>query len=282
MKICTDLYGGKPLFGGKEQPLEADEIYCDCANRCTLYAQGKCLCCRAFLSRRCPNGRVVTTQGYTTRAKKYSAFRQKYVNDVTYGKLNYPNSDCFAIVGDMYWFRLKHVTVKKADKTESANCANGYVVNQAANRDSYIPVNETTPALLHQIFTYRPVTFYDHKEITAYRTEVVPNIVYAIKKTAPMLYTWLVEYCPEYASNAYTPNYIGMYAYTRTLSNGSILTDCHGNRGVLKDGKIYCDSFVKGHVPFDGKSATVVVEVSDTATYKITDNAQVDENTKFK
>ena len=73
-----------------------------------------------------------------------------------------------------------------------------------------------------------------------------------------------------------------MWAYTKTLKNGAVIEDCHGNEGVIKDGKIYCDDFAGGFVPFNGESATVVVEIKDTDIFKITDNSQVDENTKFK
>lgn len=44
---------------------------------------------------------------------------------------------------------------------------------------------------------------------------------------------------------------------------------------------IYCDN-LKGIVPFGGESASVVIELGETSTIKITDNSQVCERTIFK
>ena len=101
-KICVGLYGGKSIFKGKEVPLQGDTIYCECPDKCSLYKEGKCLCVRR-LGIKCPNGTVTTEKGYTSRAKKYGAFRQKYTGDETYAKLKSPIHNKFAIVGDYYW-----------------------------------------------------------------------------------------------------------------------------------------------------------------------------------
>lgn len=43
--------------------------------------------CVRRLGIKCPNGTVTTEKGYTSRAKKYGAFRQKYISDETYARL---------------------------------------------------------------------------------------------------------------------------------------------------------------------------------------------------
>ena len=40
-KINVDLYGGKGLFGGRETPLEAEEIFCDRFEQCTYSSPKK-------------------------------------------------------------------------------------------------------------------------------------------------------------------------------------------------------------------------------------------------
>lgn len=95
------------------------------------------------------------------------------------------------------------------------------------------------------------------------------------------LYQELTEKYPEYKSEKYIQNYVGRYAYTRTLRDGCTIHDGRGNVGVLKDGKIYCDN-LKGIVPFGGESASVVIELGETSTIKITDNSQVCKGTIFK
>lgn len=285
-KICVKVYGGRSLFGGREHPLEAHEIYCEQPNHCTLYAQGKCLNCRGNFRFMCPTGKVNLVKGYTSRAKKYGEFKAKYTSDPLYNKLSFPQSDCFAIVGDNYWFRLEHVIAKKARTQEEMAKANafGYILTNAyiTDGDFYIPKADLNVDLLHEIFTYRPTRMWDCAEKTEYKRETIPKIIYTLKRYVPEFYMQLITKYPMYRNDAYVPNYVGQYAYTKTLRNGAVLRDCHGNEGILKDGKIYCNNYNRGFVPFDGKSASVVVELSDTATYKITDNSQVDMNTKFK
>lgn len=286
-KICVNLYGGKSIFGGRETPLEADEIFCDNAKSCTLYKEGKCLCCRAAFARKCPNGRVITTKGYTSRARKYGEFRSKYTNDKVYSKLKYPQENYFAILGDKYWFRLTYVAARKADERDDRRRVNewGYIVDNTAtigNNQLIIPCDEINIDLLNTILSYIPRTFFGNDIITDYQDKAVPRILNEMKEKAPDLYTQLAEKYPKYKNEEYAPNYVGMWAYTKTLKNGAVIKDCHGNEGVVKDGKIYCDTYTSGFVPFGGKSATVVVEIKDTDVFKITDNSQVDENTKFK
>lgn len=44
-KINVGLYGGKGIFGGREEPLRSETIYCSDAENCSLYKAGKCLNC---------------------------------------------------------------------------------------------------------------------------------------------------------------------------------------------------------------------------------------------
>ena len=67
-KINVQLYGGRSVFGGRETPLEADIIYCDCKDKCSLYKNGNCLNCRVLFGDQCKKGSVETIKGYTSRA----------------------------------------------------------------------------------------------------------------------------------------------------------------------------------------------------------------------
>lgn len=285
-KICVNLYGGKPLFGGREVPQEADILYCDSSDKCSLFKEGKCLNCRSLFGDHCNKGKVERVKGYTSRAAKYHSFRAKYMADETYNKLNYPSAYA-AVLDDELWLNLTYVCVYKPDNPDKPHRGIlnewGYVIESgvgAAISRSYLhlPLSEANIDFLHKIFCYKPITFFGYEEIKDYSRKIVPNILADLKKAAPEIYGELIAKYPEHNVE---PNYIGRWAYTKTLKNGTELTDCHGNKGVLKDGKIYCESFSKGFVPFDGYSATVVVEVKDTDTYRITDNAQWDENTRF-
>lgn len=283
-KICVNLYGGKPLFGGREVPQEADILYCDSSDKCSLFKEGKCLNCRSPFGDRCNKGRVERAKGYTSRAAKYHSFRAKYMADETYNKLEYPSAYA-AILGDELWLNLTYVYVHKPHKDEDGWRANkwGYIIENSvgmiARNYLHLPLAEANIDFLHKIFSYAPSPVFGSGTIKDYPQKVVPNILADLKKIAPEIYGELIAKYPEHDVE---PNYIGRWAYTKTLKNGVELTDCHGNKGILKDGKIYCESFSKGFVPFNGVSATVIVDVSDTDTYKITDNSQWDENTLFR
>ena len=280
-KICVGLYGGKSIFGGKETPLEGDTIYCECPDRCSLYKEGKCLCVRR-LGIKCPNGTVTTEKGYTSRAKKYGAFRQKYTGDETYAKLKSPIHNKFAVVGDYYWFSAGCVKARKAKEDDSPReVVSGYVLWTGIGTSEFcIPIADMNIQLLNAILSYSPRNIFGESLEKEY-LEYVADILKEMQEIAPELYQELTEEYPEYKSEKYIPNYVGRYAYTRTLRDGCTIYDGRGNVGVLKDGKIYCDNF-KGIVPFGGESASVVIELGETSTIEITDNSQVCKGTIFK
>lgn len=279
-KINVNLYGGKSIFGGKESPLEADEIYCDREDKCSFYADGKCLRCRAFLAPRCKFGKNSVTKGYTSRAAKYYDFKKKYSGDELYNKLNYP-SELAAVVGDMLYLNLKYTLVRKRTEKDEAwrKDTNGYLISEVGfcSGDTWIPMSEATNELLYAIFSYRPCAMMGGV-ITDYQAKVVPDVLMSLKKCAPKIYN---KFISEYPQFDLSPNYVGKYAYIKTMVDGSILTDCHGNKFTLKDGKLIGESIKRGFTPFDG-TMDCVVSVDDTKIYKVDNNAQCNENTKFK
>lgn len=280
-KICVGLYGGKSIFKGKEVPLQGDTIYCECPDKCSLYKERKCLCVR-HLGIRCPHGAVITEKGYTSRAKKYGTFRQKYISDETYAKLKSPLYNRFAIVGDNYWFSTGYVRARKAKESDSLReVISGYVLRSSIGISEFcIPIADMNIQLLNAILSYSPRNIFG-ESLEKYYLEYVADILKEMQGIAPELYQELTEKYPEYKSEKYIPNYVGKYAYIRTLRDGCTIRDGHGNVGILKDRKIYCDNF-KGIVPFGGESASVVIKLRENSTIKITDNSQVCEGTIFK
>lgn len=279
-KINVDLYGGKSIFGGKESPLEADEIYCDRADKCSFYADGKCLRCRAFLAPRCKFGKNSITKGYTSRAAKYYDFKKKYTGDEYYNKLNYPSA-LAAVVDDFLYLNLKYTLVRK--RTEKDNRwkqeVNGYLMSEVGfcSGDTWIPISEATNELLYAIFSYKPCAMMGGV-IADYQAKVVPDVLMSLKKCAPIIYN---KFISEYSQYDLAPNYIGKYAYINTMVDGSTLTDCHGNTFTLQNGKLIGKDIVRGFTPFNG-TMDCVVTVSDTETYKVNDNSQCNNDTRFK
>lgn len=279
-KINVDLYGGKSLFGGKESPLEADEIFCDRADKCSFYADGKCLRCRSFLAPKCKFGSNSVTRGYTSRAAKYYDFKQKYQKDELYNKLHYP-SELAAVIDDVLYMNLKFTLVRKRAEKDDAwrKDINGYLISEVGfcSGDVFIPISDATNELLYAIFSYKPCAMMGGV-IQKYQSKVVPDVLMSLKKCAPKIYTnFILEY-PQYDLK---PDYVGKYAYIKTMVDGSVLTDCHGNNFTLKDGKLIGEKIKLGFTPFNGVM-DCVVEVADSKTYKVDTNSQCDENTRFK
>ena len=281
-KICVKLYGGKSLFGKKESPLEADEIYCDRADKCTFYKQGKCLRVRSFLAPTCKFGKNNVIKGYTSRAHKYYDFKNKYTNDEVYSKLEYPN-ELVAVIGDTLYMNLKFVLVRKKKEEETFSrcyrCVDGYEITEVGfcSGDCFLPIEDVTNELLYGIFSYTPYSMMGGV-IEDYKLKVVPDIIQSLKSIAPEIHKKFIKEYPQYDVS---PNYIGKYAFVKTMVNGSKLEDTNGNILVLHNGKLVCDKWKSAFVPFDGKTAKIEIEVRDDMKYKITSNSQVDENTKF-
>ena len=278
-KINVNLYGGKSLFSSKETPLEADVIYCDSCNECSLYKEEKCLNCRSVFGIKCDRGKVETSIGYTSRARKYLEFRNKYENDEVYNKLSYPNNYVW-LIGDILYLKLVYTRVTKPKK-EDEYLANkfGYVIEDGYGSSVFsINKSDINIDLFANIFSYTPRAFMGGI-IKDYQDKIVPNVINELKKVVPKIYHKLLLKYPEFDRE---PNYIGRYAFLKTLVDGSEVVDCHGNKAIKQGNILYCKNFTKGFVPFDGESAECTIKIKEKQKYKITNNEQCDENTLFE
>lgn len=93
--IDVYLTGGKSIFGGKESPLEAHEIYCDNCDNCSLYKNKQCLNhCTPFALPHCKLGSVINTRWALSNNLKYDnefldSWKDKY--NVHYLSASYLN-----------------------------------------------------------------------------------------------------------------------------------------------------------------------------------------------
>lgn len=278
-KINVALYGGKGLFGGRETPLEAEEIFCDRYEQCSYYQTGKCLKCRGFLTPTCKFGRTNTIRGYTSRARKYYSFKSKYENDEVYSKLKYPNEPV-AVMGDTLYIHYRYGTVRKRTEQDEkwVKDVDGYIIDTGNYRSSvFIPLNEVTNNLLFAIFSNKPIAIMGGI-IREYQDKVVPDIIQTLKKVASEIHKNFITEYPQYDV---APNYIGKYAFIKTMVNGSKLEDAHGNIFILNNGKLVCEKWRLSFVPFKGGTAKMEIDVRDDMEYQITSNSQCDKNTRF-
>lgn len=284
MKINVDLYGGKGFLGGRETPLEADEIYCDMYEQCTFYKEGKCLRCRSFLSPTCKFGRNNIIKGYTSRAMKYYDFKNKYQSDEVYNKLSYPKK-LAAVIGDNLYMNLKYTLVRKRRETDEKwrRDVDGYIISEAGFSSSnvFIPINEVTDALLYAIFSYKPHAIMGGV-IEDYQKKVVPDILQDLKKAAPNIYNDFITKHPEYDL---APNYIGKKAYVNSLKPNTKFK--YKGCEWLYDGEyVSTENFDIGlYSPWFGDGVNrsdIKMKVTDKMLFEINDNSIVDEDTKFE
>lgn len=284
MKINVDLYGGKGLFGCKESPLEADIISCDRVDRCTFYKDGTCLRCRSFLAPTCKFGSVQTVKGYTSRARKYYDFKNKYTSDEAYNKLKYPTT-LIAVMGDTLYMNLKYTLVRKEtdnNKDSWGTRYNGYIISEVGfcTGDLFIPMSEVTTDLLNAIFSYSPRAMMGGI-ITDYKNKVVPDIIQSMRKVAPDLYYELIT---DYSKYNVAPNYIGKEAYINSFKVGTKFK--HKSKEWLYDGEyVATNDFNLGvSSPWwtqDGKYSSVKIKVNDKMTIEVEDNSIIDDEVKF-
>ena len=284
MKINVDLYGGKGILGGRETPLEADEIYCDMYEQCTFYKEGKCVRCRSFLSPTCKVGSNNIIKGYTSRAMKYYDFKRKYESDDVYHKLSYPKK-LVAVIGDNLYMNLKYTLVRKRRETDEKwrRDVDGYIISEAGFSSSnvFIPINEVTDALLYAIFSYKPHAIMGGV-IEDYQKKVVPDILQDLKNVAPDIYNNFIVKHPEYNI---APNYIGKKAYVNSLKPNTKFK--HKGCEWFYDGEyVSTENFDIGIFSpwcLDGvKYSDVKMKVTDKMLFEINDNSIVDEDTKFE
>lgn len=278
--IHVGLYGGKGIFGGREKPLEASIISCDMKDQCSLYAQGQCAAIRSFGGGGCKHGKQTVERGYTSRAKKYSKFRDKWRNHEKYGALK-PNTKKLAVIGDEIYFSYPHINL---EVDEGRNVKLDGPSFGFGDKTTYIPKETFTPELIKRICDYRPQALMGGT-IGSYREEVVPLFLSHLKEVMPGLYK---EFITKHKGYVESINYVGRKAYIHSLEPCNVAYVSRnypnldnywywdGEQLIYKSGYISSISIVS-----DYEIETIKLKPSENATIKITNNDQVTNDTKF-
>lgn len=268
-EININLYGGKGLFGGKEAPLEAEITYCDKYKQCSFYKNGKCFSAGRWKPN-CKYGKKKREIGYTSRARKYQEFKNKYINNENYHKLEEPN-DIIGKVGEEYVLNLSYL--KKMDNGK-------YEIETElwGNDLRYIQKEDFTNELIKIIVDGQPKTIFDNCIIKSYQEEKVPRFLYELKTNFKNIYGCFIKEYPQYRN--VSMNFKGRQAYIDSLKNGSELKDCHGNKWVIENNEIVCYNW-ETWLPFKGSATETRIKIKPDMKCEITDNEQVQENTRF-
>lgn len=277
--INVGLYGGKGMFGGKETPLEASVISCDKHNECSYFKNGQCLLVRTFGGKGCKFGSVNNVRGYTSRAKKYHDFKNKWQSHECYGKLSHPPQK-IGIIDNVVVFPYPFIRITK---TESGK----YAVEESAlfgNSNSYIELEKFNNDLIYRICSYRPQALMGG-EISSYQKEEVPLFLSHLQEVLPDVYEKFIQAYPKYGRKI---DYVGRKALLKTLKPSLIEYRSRDyprlNNDWYWDGEFlnYKWGYVNSvSVIDDYEVAEFKLKPSDKTTVKITSNEQVTEETVF-
>lgn len=277
--IHVGLYGGKSLFGGRETPLEARVVSCGMADKCSIHAAGQCVAINS-IGRGCKHGTKTTKKGFTSRAKKYYEFKNKWKNHEKYAALK-DGKKKLAIIGKDVYFNYSYIDleVKEEGRIQIGNMLYG-----VGTSTSYIPVEQFDEDFIYRVCEYRPEALMGGTS-RAYEKEEVPTFLGDLKALMPELYKKFLKKYPKYNIGI---NYEGRKALLHSLE--PCLVEDRSERYPNLNSTWEWDgeylNYEHGYVSTFGivrkyEVGEIQIKPGKEETVTITDNNQVTESTVF-
>ena len=112
--------------------------------------------------------------------------------------------------------------------------------------------------------------------IRAYYEEYIPKFLDDLKRNYKDIWDRFISVYPEYDKEI---NYVGRRAYINSLRDGLKI---HGSSSEwqIKDDYIICENW-RDLYPFNARYGEVKIKITDDLVCEITNNEQVDKNTRF-
>ena len=177
--INVDLYGN----GSRDSRLRAEYIYCDHADVCSVYKEGKCFRKTTLFGVRCEFGRIACVDGGTKKTKMYGRVYSEAKDSERYHKLSYPNNTYIAKIGDGAFLAPPHVRIERGPDSRLFCHNPGFGCNRL-----FVPIDELTPDNINRICTYHPRAMLGG-EIESYQTETIPIFLHQLSKLFPEQYS---------------------------------------------------------------------------------------------
>lgn len=268
-KIHVGLYGD----GSRDARLREEIIYCDHADECSLYRDGKCLKITSPFASYCPLGKLQTVDGGTKRSKAFQRVGAEARADECHGKLKRAYGTYFAVAGDYMIvggmsLRLEFSYSPEGGYVFTVNspgfCGGNYVA---------IPKSEFTVDVIKKIYDARPIALIVGL-LKHFRDDQLPFFLLQLKKEWSEKYMEFVAAVPQ--AKDLVPNYVGKWARVSTL-NRDVPVD-----GLKFDGDYLVGEFRGYGLPFGARFAYIRIPITDDLKTKITSNDQVTEETIFE
>lgn len=263
-KIHVGLYGD----GSRDARLREEIIYCDHADECNLYRDGKCLKITSPFAHYCPLGNLVTVDGGTKRSKAFQRVGAEARADECYGKLKRAYNTYFAVAGN--W-----VIVGGMSLYLNYDSGTFEVYSPGFSGGNYvaIPKSEFTIDIIKKIYDFRPVALMGGT-LKHFRDDQLPFFLLQLKREWPEKYIEFVTAVPQ--AKDLVPNYVGKWARVSTL-NRNVPVD-----GLKFDGDYLVGEFRGYGLPFGARFAHIRIPITSDLKTKITSNDQVTEETVFE
>lgn len=264
--ITVGLYGD----GSKDARLRAEYVYCDRADKCSAFCDGKCFGVTTIFGNRCPYGNVVKSDGGLKRSKAYGRVYSEAKNNEKYSKLSYPYHSLVTKIGDEAFLTIPHVQIE----AENGNIT---ISNPILTKSLCVSSDLLNPETLKKLCSFRPRAFFGG-EITEYQDKTVPMFLFQFSRLFPKQYQAFVDAFPEYEKRK--PDWIGRYAKLSTCNREKVFINGEDEYRFEGD-YIVGTSKSTPFGPFLKTATEIRVKVTDDMTVKITDNDQVLDSTVF-
>ena len=265
--INIGLYGD----GSRNARRRAEYIYCDSAQECSAYKEGKCFRVTTLFGCRCELGTVMCVDGGTKQSKRFRTLTAEVKAHEKYAQLSYPSNVLVTRIGEKALLTIPHIRIKEQDgklwPEHPGFCSNSYLVES----------NMLTPENIKKLCDFHPRALMGGV-ITDYQEKTVPMFLYQMKQIFPDKYAQFVDEYPDYKIKA--PDWKGRYAKLATCNREK--TYFSGRNEFRFEGDwLVCDNYDDIFTPFTKKPVEMQVKVTDDMKVKITDNEQVLPDTVF-
>lgn len=267
--IHVQLFGS----GSRDSRLRAEYVYCDCAEQCSAFKDGKCYRTGSGLfSPRCKCGKTVSVDGGEKRSKKYGEVYTAAKNDDKYQKLNYPSNSSIIRIGDKAQIVLPNIDIT-IDNGKLVVKDLVFITPQSVLIDKEL----LTPDNLARICSFLPSTMFGDGVYYGYRDKIIPHFLFQLSKLFPKEYDSFVQSYTEYADLA--PDFRKMRAKLNTLDRSYPVVDDRGNVFNFEGEYLVCENYKNALLPFESYETYIKIKITDKMTARITDNRQVTSDT---
>lgn len=247
-------------------------IYCECPEKCELYAKGNCV---AF-DDHCPHGSIGKAFGYSRMANKFHSWMNEFKEnhkDVYRSKLTQPKKLEYFM--DLVYIPILHLGLNEDIEFVSGG---GYFTN---GRPIIKRGHFNAEFISKQIINFTPRALFGRR-IENYQDKEVPKFLLWLKKLDNALYEEVKEMNPAHSGFVAMTN-VGRKAILQTLNpNIGTFKDIHGGIWVW-DGEYLCSKNTQASFTLieTREIQECRLKPNGNVAVKVCDDAQVNDNTEF-